>query len=785
MKKRPSCFFCYAWGSEERYKKLEFLRKEIMQKTESQIEVILDRHDYQDNQDFEELRERIKIYDLVLVFCTPDFKKIVQDKDAITNKDREVLKEYRIIEERFNDNPSSVFPIILEGTKENSLLDLFRNKNARIFDDFRIRNNKMGRLIVPDNQKIKYGLFIGRIINTAIYNRDNKSVEYRNSRDALDKLFRLTSITQIPNSCLIIPDIFWMIRSQECFLIAGRKGSGKSTFINNFREMDRQYFDGHYKKMIPIYAEAFQHDDAYNNLIEKHKQDLNIVTSYDILCLFWQIYFILQSIVTIRGEIEAHNITASDSRYAIFNKVTNKLKEKIGLRRNRRTYRPISSDSVPKAIFQAAIELIDEQFTKGLDRLSGDELIATTFVAKFNAQEIIEGLFGVKDIEKFIDALRSCQKKIFISLDGFDTHSEDFRIYTERLPHDSEDYRRRSEYEMLFFRTLIEVVTKFKFQQYHDNIASAFGEYIDFCIVLPKDRYDQVVDFDRDSFKKRYGSLTWSAMELMELITKRLEYLIETIKPGSITETSADLFQRWDNALDFFPGLPHSISMNIQGNTVKMSLFNYILRSSFWRPRDVISNMSCLLARIVRIGTNQEWINDLSVKLSEEEIKLAIKDNASRIIQEEFVDEYKYVFRNLREVLKRFEGLDEEMKVEEFKELLSAIEFNASYSYDLRNVNNKLKVLYQLGVIGLRYDKELAANLHYLNNICFVFTAGMTVFDDFLKHKMRNDTDVTFVFNPIFARELMLSFNTKELLGDWSDEDIRENHRNKNLIRPL
>ena len=439
MKKIPSCFFCYAWGSEERYKKLEFLRNEVMKKTGNQIKVILDKHDYQDNQDFEELREKIRTYDLVLVFCTPDFKSIVQDKDAITNKKREVLKEYLIIEERFKDNPSSVFPIILEGTKEDALLDLFKNKNARFFEDFRIRKNKSGKLVVPENYKIQFGLFIGRIINTAIYNRDNKSVEYKNSREALDKLFTLTSITQIPDTCLIKPDIYSMILNQECFLIAGRKGSGKSTFINNFREMDREYFDEHYKKMIPIYAEAFQHEDAYHNLIEKHKRDLDIVTPYDILCLFWQVYFILQSIVTIRVEIEAHNIIESDPRYAIFNKVTNKLKEKIGLRRNRRKYQPINSDSVPKAIFQATIELIDEQFTKGLDGLSGDELIATTFVTRFNAQEIIEKLFGVKDIEKFIDALRNCQKKILLSLDGFDTHSEDFRISTEMLSHDSED----------------------------------------------------------------------------------------------------------------------------------------------------------------------------------------------------------------------------------------------------------------------------------------------------------------------------------------------------------
>ena len=39
----PSIFFCYAWETEERFKKLEYLRSEIIRVSQDQVEVILDR----------------------------------------------------------------------------------------------------------------------------------------------------------------------------------------------------------------------------------------------------------------------------------------------------------------------------------------------------------------------------------------------------------------------------------------------------------------------------------------------------------------------------------------------------------------------------------------------------------------------------------------------------------------------------------------------------------------------------------------------------------------------
>ncbi len=786
--KAATVFFCYAWGSEERYEKLEFLRSEIVKNAQFQIDVILDRHTYEDNEDFDKLRERIREYDLIVVFCTPDFKKIINDPDSNKNKDREVVKEFRIIEERYKIEPSSVFPVIFEGNKEKSLFDVFKERNARVFKDFAIVKDRHGRYFVSasKDKKKEFRLFIGKIFNTAIYNTKNKSEEYESTREAMDKLFSLTDTIRIPDSCLVKPDIYSLILDQKCFFVVGRKGSGKSTFINNFRDMDKELFDKRYKQMIPLSAEAFQHEEAYATLITKHIKDITIISSYDMLCIFWQVYFILHSIVTIRAEIECFNITEKDPRYKVFDQYTKKLKAKIGLRINQRRYRPILSDSVPKSIFLAAVELIDNQFQAALDSCNDDELLVTSFSAKFNTQEIIENCFGKKDTRKFLDALQLCKKKILISLDGFDTHSEDFRIMTETLFTHTEEYNNRNEYEKLFFRTLIEVVTNFKYNKYKDEAVNVFGRYIDFCIVLPKDRYDQVVEYDRDSFKRQFGSMSWTAFELLKLLTKRMEYLVSTITHKQISDSSKDYFQRMDYALSFFPGLPKTIPMKVQGNVISMSLFNYILRSSFWRPRDVISNLSSLLSRIVHIDTDGEFVSDPSIKLSAEEVKLAIKDNARRIIQEEFIDEYKHVFKNLSDVLGEFQWCNEQMKVSEFRDLVNGLRFDASYSYDMTITENKISILYQLGVIGLRYDKSIMSNMHYLHNICFVFNAGMSPFEEFLKHRFRKETDVQIVFNPIFARELGLIFdNTTELLGNWSTEYINANYKMKELIHPL
>ena len=778
----PTVFFCYAWKDDDRYQKLVYIMNNVIHHAHEQIEVVLDRKKYEDNDSFEELRNRIPNYDLIVVFCTPDLKNII-DNNIENNKPREVRKEYEIIKSCYEKSQSLVFPVIFEGDEESALLNLFEGRKASEYDEFGIvKSKKRNKYIVQKSSEFKR--HIRKMINTANYNLRNKSPEYATTRETLDKLFNLRDNTNLPKSCLVQSDLYPLVFNQTNYFVAGRKGAGKSTFIHNFRKMNIDLFDKKYKQMNPISAESIGLEEVYSELIQAHQKDLSIVSLYDVLCVFWQVVFFLHCVVTICYEIDDYSLTSSDHRFGTFDRYCKKLKKMIGLKSSTH-YKTIKSDLAPDSVFRAARELVSDQFRKCLYALEKGELMETAFFARFKLQEIIESSFGKKDTQKFLEALNLCKKKILLSLDGFNTHSEDFRRTTEKTI-DIFEKQRRSEFERLFFRTLIEVVTKYKTDMYSDPISHTMSKYVDFCIVLPKDRYDQIIEDDLDSFKKSFASLSWTAYELLQLATKRLEYLISIISNKPTDDTNDDWFARMKTAIDFFPGLPKMISMNVQNNVIKMSLFNYILRSSFWRPRDVISNLSALLSHIVKVDINGKIVFDESTRLTEDEVKLAIKDNSQRIIKEEFVEENNKVFSNLQEVLDKLNYSYEQMTVSEFKNLIHSVDFIASYYYDLTQDNRKMSVLYQLGVIGLCFEKEHAQEMHYLHNICFVFNAGMVPFEEFIENKNIDEVGVQIVINPIFARALKLKFdNTSELLGDWPMEYVLENYRMKNHIRYL
>lgn len=376
-------------------------------------------------------------------------------------------------------------------------------------------------------------------------------------------------------------------------------------------------------------------------------------------------------------------------------------------------------------------------------------------------------------------------KKIIISLDGFDSYSEDFRRYTQKLPKDSQEYKDREEYELYFFRELISVVTAFKSGVFKDPVLSTFQEYLDFCIVLPKDRYDQIISADRDSAKKKFGSLIWDAYDLLDLIVRRLEYLISKFDHNIKFDATKDLFDRFQDVINFFPGIPRTITINIDGHNMQMELFNYLLRFSFWRPRDIISNFSSILAYVISSEGSSLFINKSAELLDNEMIKLTIKCNSRKIIQQELIDEYRNVFRNLEDVLNNFIDSDLIINVEDFVEKLSKIHFDASYAYNLDKVSEKINVLYQLGLIGLYFDKSVAKSLGYLHHMCFVFNAGLEPIQNFYKYENYKNVQAKIIFNPILSERLSLKIDTKELIGNWDKDYIKTLHKMKPIIHTI
>ena len=65
------------------------------------------------------------------------------------------------------------------------------------------------------------------------------------------------------------------------------------------------------------------------------------------------------------------------------------------------------------------------------------------------------------------------------------------------------------------------------------------------------------------------------------------------------------------------------------------------------------------------------------------------------------VETFRDVFRNLNDVLREFQGSNEQMSIQDFMTILKGIRFDAVFDYDLSIPEKKLRIVYQLGVIGL------------------------------------------------------------------------------------
>jgi len=204
-----------------------------------------------------------------------------------------------------------------------------------------------------------------------------------------------------------------------------------------------------------------------------------------------------------------------------------------------------------------------------------------------------------------------------------------------------------------------------------------------------------------------------------------------------------------------------------------MGIFNYILRLSLWRPREVLK----LFARVVdfSVSCKKSVVNDEALR------RLLAEKGRENIIQE-FIKEYEYAFENLSEVLHHFDHGNMVVDFEDFCKKLSNIRFITSFAYDTeKNVNNRLKILYQLGVVGLYYDEKIAESKALGHHICFVFNEGLYPLETILESK--TPTRAKIIFNPALQKTLALEYNVTELIGDYSWEYIQENHVRRESIR--
>lgn len=768
----PICYFTYSWEKNAKKEQqlsnlLSYIKQRIEILSDHDISVVYDKESFREGEDFTKREKQIAESDCVLLFFTPAYKEKILSKS-----DSGVSREYKLVKKRALSGEGGVMPILLSGDRNTAVPDEFQNIIHWDLSKFRDPIYKANDRLVLSDDLQKY---IDRLAKKAVRETCTVSFCKKSEFSSIDKEYQALFLDSaanapLPSSCIIKMNAHDRIIDQDVCFVIGRKGSGKSTLLSTIQSYDPRFFHDHYKKLACIDAESLDISFIYNNLIDKIRQDLDVLSMQRVLDTFWEILFVFQSIVTIGLELEYFEIQPDDSRYETFEKVAQKLKHLLGISTDK-----FKSGLPPSSICNCAVELVERHIRLNVLDKASELTPLTGATSNIDSFVILSDIFGAELFRKYCLGVKQCKKKILLALDGFDTHSEDFRLTTSRLADiNKKEYRFRTDFEIRLFRELMVVVSNIKRKRVQLD-KQYFFSAVHFCVILPQDRYDQIALDDRDIEKRDICSLNWDAYELMEMLVRRLEFHFK-IEPST---KKGSLEKRFYNILrEELPQIPAEINISVNGYPQKMSLFNYLLRHTFWRPRDIIKNF----AIIMKLSKDND-IESKDPQLIQSIIKKALTRGVSRIIEGEFINEYKNVYVNIKEVLLNFRTNDFMQDFDVFCEKLSKIEIRTAQASTELDVESKLRLLYKLGVIGFYANKDDAEDLWSGFSYCYSFTEGLDPMDDFLIQGLPTKTSLKIVFNPIFIRYLLLNINVQEQICDYPWEYIETNHKLKDNIR--
>lgn len=196
-------------------------------------------------------------------------------------------------------------------------------------------------------------------------------------------------------------------------------------------------------------------------------------------------------------------------------------------------------------------------------------------------------------------------------------------------------------------------------------------ERVTFCIIIPQDRVDQICLVDRDYSKRHFYHLSWDAMELLSLILLRFKLMFNFELDLSQEQDLEKTFKWAMNK--YLPSIPTEVEIDVGNGVIrKMELYQYILRNSFWRPRDVIKHFSVLIDANEKAQRRSTCIDNVTLK----DLLYKVTDD---IITSEFYFEYDKVIYNISDFLYRFRNQEIIMSVEKVVEIIQAFKFEGAF----------------------------------------------------------------------------------------------------------
>lgn len=542
---------------------------------------------------------------------------------------------------------------------------------------------------------------------------------------------------------------YYKVRNQEVRFLVGRKGAGKSAITHVLPLLSEP---------LPTDKIRIEFDDMpfpmCFNLLQSTpgvasdlRKPFNPLYSYQ---LVWDGFLHL---------LYAWSIRYSDG-------LSSRLKRKIDLFYSEVDESTATEAEVAIASTRVALVTAFEKMTgfvtEAIRSASGD---LSGIVGRFSPTPFRKFVFGASEWNELARLLGEARKRgdrILVTADGFD-------VMVGHFATSSDDKALAREFEVEMLLALSQIVLN------DGPVRAAGGDFYSmcsYCIAVPYDRFVDVraMDYDRYRYRHKFSPIAWSGMELSALARKRLAILrdVEDRKSGSLES-------RLDSVMKVaYEELPNSIVFQYGAAHYTMPLFIYILRHTFWRPRDILFYYAALLAASDNFRKKNET-------MSSDFVRQVIAGNTGKLVEDEFVGEIKF-FGNFREVLARFRNGPPILDWTSLKTRIGSLAFEVPISKDERpDLAWKVEVLYELGMLGVRLDANAQTKLSSFKH-AFSFNE-----DSLLEEKLERESypELEFLVHPVFCEYLRLDMSSmNELLLPFTWEYLHTNEVLRGMYTP-
>lgn len=727
------------------------------------IQVYYDQDDVEPGDSFDRFMKQINKVDVVLMFLTPGYKERVQ------NKQKGVWKEYQYIINRYEDLKAldketetekllgfKIIPILFKGdTREIIINDI---RDLRRVDLTYLRLDSNDKNIAPSIEK-RFKEDLKNLKNTifSVYTRKQKEyegdLEKNYSNILLSSLFSDTKSDFLnakysslkPEKTIFVKTFtYQQLETQASYYVVGRKGSGKSANGQVLQLRNRDKYD----ITIDVSPEELNFPLIYNLEDYEFEADVEYLEIREKTLRFTWKYFLILKII----DIAISKVTLyTDNKESFHNllKLKRTLSQEEELTKN------------TKSLFVYAFINVQNYINKCIyDSRNDDRFLIFDIVKKVEFDQFINSELGFDCLNEVENLTTLLDKRILFVFDGFDTTFDDFRLMRGISQSDEQELLNdKSEFEHLWLRSLLWLINDIK--QTKNGVEEIKCE-LDFAVAIPLDRFLEVLTYDRDSYRytSRYSILIWSGLELALCIRKRLEVVFkQKSKAERLIDTVSDTHR------NLLSTVPYEFKFTFNGITYNTNIFFYILRHTFWRPRDVLVYYNHII-------TLAESLKEHGENLSIEALRICISDVTQAIIKSEFINENRAVLLNIESIIERFDNQNQILSFQALEEILNEVKFEFSLPPReiLTDITFKIKILYQLGFLGLYNRKEknlLRSKYRAKNDTQFVFSEGAKIINGL---KQEDSKRIDYIIHPIFCEYLNLdtSNNSEFVMNyDW------------------